>query len=405
MQLSRAPKTSDHFGRYYTDQDIAGLLVKTVCVKKPGIVIDLGAGDGALAGEASMHWDEARFVTVDIDCNAGSSRLNDLRGSAFTHHVGNALDDSLDQKIGLAYGSVDLALCNPPYVRPKWRKHFGEILEDAGLSHIIPKFGCITAEVLFIAQNLRFLRAGGKLGLILPDGVIAGEKFAKLRHSLATAHRLERVIELPRRVFHNTDAKAHIVVLAKHESAAETIRIQRLEASGMLSPAIDLNTEKAIARLDYSYLASHQRIAPKARGVRLRDIMQVLTRGSYSSAERKECSFPVFHTTDFEPGSLDVPRDFVLSKSAAASTCGIVAQAGDILIARVGRNLEQKVCTVTRGAVAISDCVMLLRVAPRYHDRAVRFLSSASGRAVLLSISHGVGARFITTEAMLELVI
>lgn len=68
------------------------------------------------------------------------------------------------------------ALCNPPYIRPGWRSHFGQILEDAGLSGVFPHIKCVPADILFIAQNLRFLRPSGKLGLILPDGIIAGEK-------------------------------------------------------------------------------------------------------------------------------------------------------------------------------------------------------------------------------------
>jgi type I restriction enzyme M protein len=403
MQLARAAKTSDRFGRYYTDADVAGLLVASMAAAGPGLVIDLGAGDGALVGAASRQWLDARFVTVDIDAGVGRPKLyGKLR--AATHHIGDALEDNLAQRIRVSLGSVDSALCNPPYVRPRWRKHFAEMLEDAGLSSVIPKIGCVPADVLFIAQNLRFLRSGGKLGLILPDGVIAGEKFGKLRQLLATAHRLERVIELPRSVFRSTDAKAHIVVLTKHESPRPSIQVQRLEDGGALSASISLSTERAIERLDYSYLASAARRYDK-RGLQLRDVAILLTRGPYSSADRRSCPHPVFHTTDFAPGSLEVPRDFVMGKSAADKIAGNVAEAGDILLARVGRNLEEKVCYVNRGVVAFSDCIFLLRIKEPFRQRVLRSLNSPRGRQALFAMSHGVGARFITTEALLSLAI
>lgn len=404
MQLSsRTRKTSDNFGRYYTNADIASLLIESMVVHSPKLAIDLGAGSGVLVGEASRYWKRTKFITVDIDLKADSSALRSRRGPKFTHHTADALDSLLGDKIGLRCGDVDSGLCNPPYVRPKWRKHFGEILEDAGLSHVIPRLGCVQADVLFIAQNLRFLRAGGKLGLILPDGVIAGEKYAKLRHTLATTHRLERVIELPRRAFLNTDAKAHIVVLAKQQAVDDDIQVQRLGDNGLLSQPIRLSPDRAAMRLDYSYLASLRQTGRGRAGLALRGITQLITRGSYSSSQRKDLFFPVFHTTDFVDGGAEVPQQFLMTEEAQRVASGVLAQPGDILLARVGRNLEQKVSKVTRGAVAVSDCILVLRVESKYQESALEYLMSAKGRAALLAASHGVGASFITTDAILRL--
>jgi len=403
MQLSRTPKTSDKFGRYYTDSEIACVLIESMGMPSPRLVLDLGAGSGVLVGEAQRHWDNADFVTVDIDKSAESSSLREVRGPAFTHYTADALDIRLADRIGLQYGGVDSALCNPPYVRPKWRKHFGEILEDAGLSHVIPKIGCIQADVLFIAQNLRFLRAGGKLGLILPDGVVAGEKYAKLRRSLASAHSLERVIELPRRVFCNTDAKAHIVVLAKHQAAHDDILIQKLEGNGSLSKPICLSPDRAAERLDYSYLASIAHRGIRKDAMPLRSVVQLVKRGAYSSSERKRLPFPVFHTTDYPADGTEVPPSLHLSKVARQTAKGLIALPGDILLARVGRNLENKVCAVTRDSVAVSDCVLVLRVEAEHRRRVLSYLTSSVGRAALLAASHGVGASFITADALLRL--
>lgn len=136
MRLAQSSRYSDPFGRYYTNEGVAELLVSSMGSGPSGVVIELGAGDGALVGEASRHWKTARFITVDIDRNAACSRLRDLPSAIVSHHVADALDHRLDQKIGLATGSAHTALCNPPYIKPKWRKHFGHILEEAGLSGV-----------------------------------------------------------------------------------------------------------------------------------------------------------------------------------------------------------------------------------------------------------------------------
>lgn len=98
-----------------------------------------------------------------------------------------------------------------------------------------------------------------------------------------------------------------------------------------------------------------------------------------------------------------MPRRFWLTKEVHRTASVALAQPGDILLARVGRNLEQKVCTVTRGTIAVSDCILILRVEPKYQKRALRYLTSAKGRAALLATSHGVGAAFITMDALQSL--
>lgn len=404
MQRCYASRTTDPYGRYYTRGGVAELLISTMGVSPSGVVIDLGAGDGALVGEASRHWTLATFITVDIDGNAGSSRLPGVGRPAFSHHVADALDPQLEQKIGLTVGSAQSALCNPPYIRPRWRKHFAEILEEAGLSGVVPKIGCVPADVLFIAQNLRFLRPGGKLGLILPDGIIAGEKCLSLRQSLIAAHRLERVIELPRRVFCGTDAKAHIVVLTKHGTHSDTVSLQRLESDGTLAKVVELSADHAGRRLDYSFHSSRDATRSiSADTVRLRDVVESVSRGSFSSKELRLCDFPVLHTTDFESRGAPVPRRFYLSKSRATAINAVIARPGDILIARVGRNLEDKVTLLKRGLVALSDCVLRVRVDPRHQPAVYRFLQTDAGRNALSAASHGVGAKFITTDALLNL--
>lgn len=402
MQLSRIPKTSDQLGRYYTAQGVAGLLIQSMAIDAPQTVIELGVGDGALLREASQQWASAKFITVDIDECAKQNLPSHISSALIQHHTGDALEYALDKKLGIDFGSIDSAVCNPPYVLPKWRKHFGDILEEAGLHSILPKFGCVPAEVLFIAQNLRFLKNGGKLGLILPDGIIAGEKLANLRKALTTTHRIERVIELPRRIFQNTDAKAHIMVISKNTLSEETIKIQKLNAYGKLSKTIELPLDKASIRLDYSYLSALRTKSTK-KTFAIRDVTQLLKRGTFSSIQRKNLDLKILHTTDFTNERLTVPRKFITKKTETTTGNFIFAQKGDILIGRVGRNLNQKIWRVTTGSVIISDCIFLLRIDPIYADRVFDFLISANGRECLAGIAHGVGASFITTDALLDI--
>lgn len=392
-------RSSDPLGRYYTSSSIASLLVKNMN-GDPSTVIDLGSGDGALVREGAKIWDKAKFLTVDIDANATSAKLPQLAGPSFTHLIADALDKNIQKKLDINFRSADFALCNPPYIRPRWKKHFSEILEDGGLSHVFPSGEFVPSDLLFIAQNLRFLKKGGGLGLILPDGIVSGEKFSKLRRELILSHRLEKIIELPRRIFKNTDAKAHIVVLSKSMPISDSVSIQRLELQGHLSESIDLPLDLAINRLDFSFYFQDSKFS-KA-GFRLGDYVNFIGRGQFSSSERKEISIPIFHTSDFSSQSEYIPPRFCISKVVASGYSRTIAGPGDILIARVGRNLEQKVGMVRRGFVVVTDCILIIRCRPDVRDRIFKYLRSKAGERHLSNLAHGVAAKFITPTSILE---
>lgn len=365
-------------------------------------MLDLGAGDGALTSAAAKVWKEARYYTVDIDKCAQSSKLQALYGPSFVHHVGDALEFDIGKKLGLKSESADIALCNPPYIRPKWKKSFAAILEEAGLSGSYGSLGDVPADVLFIAQNLRFLRTGGRLGVIVPDGVVAGENCALLRHTLATSHCIQKVIELPRNIFSRTDAKTHIVILSKGSLGTSEIEIQQLMSDGNLSEAILLPRERASHRLDYAYL-SERLTTSLTPALAIKDVVEVLKRGAISSAERNQTSYPVVHTSDISSEKSLIDKSFFLSESQLGRVKGPIAKRGDILMARVGRNLHDKVFMVTSKNVAVSDCIFVLRVKQKYRSSLFAYLRSSVGRKALKSATRGVSARFLTAAAILEI--
>jgi type I restriction enzyme M protein len=394
--------TSDSLGRYYTAGSVGALLVSSLSEARPNIVLDLGAGDGALTSAAAKIWQDARYYTVDIDKRAESSTFQARFGPSFVHHTGDALRFDIDKRLGLQKSTADIAVCNPPYIRPKWRQSFATILEEAGLSGTYPTLGDVPADVLFIAQNLRFLKDNGRLGIIVPDGIVAGEHCASLRKVLSSSHSIQKIIELPRNIFAKTDAKAHIVVLSKGIDGPHEIEVQRLTPEGSLSKSIFIPRENASHRLDYTYL-SQRKEKCKEKLVFVRDIAPFIKRGSISSAERSTLDYPVLHTSDIISVDWEIPKRLLIPKSKISAVKGVVAQAGDILLARVGRNLQEKVCMLKSGYMSVSDCIFVLRVPIQHRVSLFDYLRSKQGRSVLDSAARGVSARFLTTEAILEI--
>ncbi|TDR38425.1 type I restriction enzyme M protein [Tahibacter aquaticus] len=390
---------TDSLGRYYTRECVASVLVDAIDAVLPHTIIDLGAGAGTLITEAAKRWGKARYLTVDIDRKAASGGFPTALGRAYRHHVGDALERNIESLLPVPRGGACVALCNPPYIRPKWQIHFRDLLEEVGLESVLPKARDLPADVLFVAQSLRLLKPGGRLGLILPDGLIAGERFASFRSALVTHHSIHQVVELPRSIFRRTEAKAHILVVGRSESQAKDILVRCLNLTGKLSEAIAVSPERACERLDYSFHVAGTKIGKRPRNC-VGDFVENVSRGSYSSRTRKDASVVVFHTSDLPPGRTTVPKRFWL-RPAVATGSAVTAIAGDLLVARVGRGLSKKICVVTAGKIVPSDCFLRIRPRAGLSQKLLQLLTSSRGQEALERIAHGVGARFITVQAFL----
>lgn len=413
--LMRSGRTSDPWGRYYTSPEVSRSLIERINVPKPKLVLELGSGSGALCAAAATRWQAAQLITVDTDkCLAKGQSADSLGKSAqHIHFVHDALDEDLPNKIGVHLGTVDVAVCNPPYIRPRWRADFGCILEDAGLSGALASLRDAGADLLFLAQNLRLLRRNGKLGLILPDGLITAERFSGVRRALLRQHLIEQVVQLPRGVFKGTEAQTYLAVLSKMAGETDQLTLRQMGPDGQLSPAVDVPQELAAKRMDYTYHAqasSSQRLQDGYRWIQVGDALTDVIRGSICSSEIVGFPTAVFHLGDFakpdgENAIRIVPKRFSLSDSAARtiSRNAHLAWPGDILLARVGRNLHNRIAMVVHGPCVISDCIFALRATEEHRERLYRFLVSDAGQHTLATSAHGVAARFLSKRNVLEM--
>lgn len=413
--LVRASQTSDHWGRYYTSSVISQSLIDNIEASKPKLVLELGSGSGSLCMAAATRWHDAQLVTVDVDWQA-PNRFKAARVGCqvrHSHFVQDVLDEALSDKIGLQLDSVDVAVCNPPYIRPRWRADFGKILEGAGLSDTLTSLHDAGADLLFLAQNLRLLRRNGKLGLILPDGLVTAEKFSRVRRALLRQHLVEQVVQLPRNVFKGTEAQTYLVVLSKMGGETDQVMLRQMANDGRLSEPMQVAQDAAEKRLDYTF---HAQVSPATRSgdgrrkIPVREMLADIVRGTVCSSEIAAFHVPVFHLGDFAAPSTEnsvriVPNRFALNESEAqrAATQVRLALPGDILLARVGRGLQDRLALVVHGPCVISDCVFALRSTDAYRERLYRFFDSDLGRSALASSAHGVAARFLSKANLLDI--
>lgn len=385
----------DSLGRYYTKEIISNLLVSELSIEEPRTILDLGCGDGSLSKAALTRWNKARFVTVDIDIEKKPLNENSLDPSNHSHFVCDALSSSLIKDIGLSPGSVDLAVCNPPFLSPRWRYEYEEILTRAGFTSNLKKIQKSSAEIIFIAQNLNSLKNGGQLGLIVPDGIISGRRNSYFREQLLNLHTIKTVIKLPRDVFVGTEAQAHILIISKGREGEQKITLKDFSSGTFNGEPIHIDANNALHSLDYDFHCLRSSLLRK-NNLTVEDLNVEIKRGCTNSKKAKISDVAFLHTTDIHNFS----PTLVLDEYNQCLDNEVYAEPGDLIMARVGRNLHTKICIIKKGRMPITDCLFRIRGSRETLDRIYKTFCSEYGQAFMKAMMRGVSAKHITLSSL-----
>ncbi|MGO8465008.1 N-6 DNA methylase [Rhizobium leguminosarum] len=380
----------DPLCRFYSLPYVGDLLVQTIAAADVASIIDLGAGGGTLSDAAIRHWMGISVTTIDIDAGCGvAKRYQDSSGS-HTHYTLDALDPDITLKVSKA-GFFDAAVCNPPFRRIAWNDRYNRVLREAGLDQCFSsKGGDVAAEALFLAQNVRLVRPGGSIGLIVSDSFISGRAAAALRKRIVEHHSIRAVVQLPKRAFSGTEANSFLLVFTNKVASREMINLYKFSLEDGLSNVIVVDKHSAERRLDYDF---HSITRRSSSDIPLASLGATISRGNISTVQLRTAPQFIFHTTDFgkwKSGEIYGPT---------FAQCH--AQTGDILVARVDRALETKVAIVRGGSFQVSDCVFIIRVPPQHRERVFDALKTKGGQEKLKSLSRGVGARHISKTELL----
>lgn len=136
--------------------------------------------------------------------------------------IGNSLETG--SQLDDLNGSVDLILTNPPFgARFDHSYVASECADNTPFFASLQKTAStVSSELLFVDRNLKLLREGGRLLIVVPDGVVSSRgTAAMLRHHLSGVATLRAVIELPATTFAQagTRTKTSVLYLQKGRSA------------------------------------------------------------------------------------------------------------------------------------------------------------------------------------------
>jgi type I restriction enzyme M protein len=201
--------------------------------------------------KGSRPWNLANRCIFGCDANdrmARTSKMNMIMhgdGHGGVHH-----HDGFINVNGIFEKRFDIVLTNPPFganveqsdvvldsdvsvpdeVEERYISEYGNLYKDAiarvraakkkpiaSLFDLPKKSGRIKTEILFIERCLALLKPGGRMGIVLPEGIFNNPSLAYVREYVEDLAFLRAVISLPQETFYSsgTSVKASLLFLQK----------------------------------------------------------------------------------------------------------------------------------------------------------------------------------------------
>lgn len=376
----------DKLGRYYTDTIFSELLVRQLNIPDPKHILDLGVGNGSLLSAAFNKWQNANFSAIDIE----EKDFGDLPRINFFRN--DVLNNSSEISLELSSTEIDIAICNPPYTKIIDKAQYIPLFEEIGFNACL-NLKYITADLLFLAFNLSLLKKGGQLGIIVPDTLITSIDFELFRKDILK-YDITAIIELPAKIFKKTEAKTYIIVLNNEFSESNSVELLSADKSGEIVGKLKILKADLVKRMDYTFHLFQSSLY--VTGLSLKEIGANICRGRLSKKELIIKGNSFFHTTDFNS------ELFISFPEKEVDKDACVAKQNDILIARVGSRCIGKFCIVEKGKIEISDCIFKITIPSEFINPFLNALNSQYGKEWFKAISHGVCAKLINKNDLLN---
>ncbi len=293
------------FGQFFTPRNVVRFAVDVLPINNESRVLDTSCGSGGFLlyaldkvrqqankeydlnnpKEAAEHYNywhtfaEKNLFGIEINDQIGrAAKMNMIiHDGGHTnvisfdglHQIGHIAEKSGNK--GFAENSFDFVVTNPPFgsiikqsekaymkvdgtTAPYYDFSLKEInWIDAKLKtgHALTGRENQSTEVLFIEQIQRFLKPGGYVAIVVPDGILTNSSLQYVRNRMEEKFRIAGVVSLPQTAFTHTGAgvKSSVLFLKKH-TPETTAKIKEIKKNLEDSLAEKHNLTKRFNRLD-----------------------------------------------------------------------------------------------------------------------------------------------------------
>ena len=257
-------------GEFYTPKTVVQLLVKLIKPEPKQKIYDPTCGSGGMLIESAKYIAEQQkgkttLGNVNVSLYGQEKNLGTwaiCKINLFLHNFTDELDhikkgDTLvnpqhkDKNNNLEL--FDRVIANPPFSQNKWwtpaETNIEKKIDKNGKEkEIPPKYNKVVtdphgrfqfgipprgyADLAFLQHMVAVLRQDGKLGIILPHGVLfRGGSEGKIRQGLLEKDYIEGIVGLPPALFYNTGIPAAMVIVNKDKPAHLKHKVILIDAS------------------------------------------------------------------------------------------------------------------------------------------------------------------------------
>lgn len=231
-------------GEFFTPAEVSELLARLVKPEENDRIYDPTCGSGSLLIKAFNKVPNKKAQIYGQERNGQTHSL--CRMNMFLHKIDDAKigwGDTLSNPKHLENDKLmkfQVVVANPPFSLDKWASGFaGEghdknfKMEEAHDPYKRFSWGVppkSKGDYAFVLQMLHSLAEGGRMGVVLPHGVLfRGASEGKIRKQLIDMNLLDAVIGLPANLFFGTGIPACILVFKQNRDRKDIIFI---DASG-----------------------------------------------------------------------------------------------------------------------------------------------------------------------------
>lgn len=371
------------FNQYYTSKSISDLLSRFITLSEPRTCLELSAGEGALLVALKARWPSILCTTIDIDPTNHS-----LLKKNFPQDKHYCIDATSQECSNLLNGQkFDLAVCNPPFQIIKTTKNINNYISNIFGKEFSTKEK-IRAELFFLAINMFHIKNDGILAIIVPELIVKGIRYQKIRKSLFHNFKLQYLIECKHKSFRQTEAKAFILILKK-EAVNEVYKYYHVK----------IDSQSIIDSEYFSNIDNLYENKKKSYNKKIINSFEII-RGNLSGKLCRSLSCNYIHTTNMNSDMNKITFDE--SEISKNYRFGI---AGDIIISRVGTRVLGKTNYLFQGRAVISDCVFAIRF-KRKNDREKFIKYWSKHRSDWINENAtGTCAKHITKSSLVDLII
>lgn len=273
-------------GEFFTPSEVSELLSRLVKPQENDRIYDPTCGSGSLLIRAFNKVKSGKAQIYGQERNGQTHSL--CRMNMFLHQVDDAKiawGDTIANPLHLEDDKLmkfQVIVANPPFSLDKWAMGFagesnGDFKMEAGLDPYkrfawgVPPTS--KGDYAFVLHMLNSLSEGGRMGVVLPHGVLfRGSSEAKIRQKIVEMNLLDAVIGLPANLFFGVGIPAVILVFKQNRNRNDVLFIDAAQ-DGMYEKGKNQNKlrEEDLKRITdvydkyetaekFSYVASFQEI-------------------------------------------------------------------------------------------------------------------------------------------------